>query len=64
MAHRALLLHMEEISHYKGFLMKMLPLLLFGLVQIVAAFFVPIHYQPVMGIILLSLGLETLQIAL
>jgi hypothetical protein len=39
--------------------MKLLPYVVVGLTQIVAAFLVPIHYQPIIGMALLSLGLKT-----
>jgi hypothetical protein len=39
--------------------MKLLPYVALGLTQIVAAFLVPIPYQPIIGMALLSLGLKT-----
>lgn len=38
--------------------MKLLAFVVLGVIQIVVAFLVPIHYQAIVGIALLSLGLK------
>jgi hypothetical protein len=39
--------------------MQILLFVLVGLPQIIAAFFIPIQYQPVLGMILVMLGVKT-----